>query len=77
MAQDKLETERIRLMRDLRGERYVCLLLSESLGDISEEGVREGSLPLKDSLGAFSKILGNLARSLDEAGQTLAAWERP
>ena len=62
-------------MKDLRSEQQVCVLLSVLLDEISEEGPREGCLSTKDALGASSRILKNLSRSLEDAGRVLATWQ--
>jgi hypothetical protein len=75
MAKERLEEARIRLMRDLRGEHCICLWLGEMLGDLAEEGVREGGTSLPDALCASSQILKNLARTLDESERILETME--
>ena len=74
MIDEAVKEARAKLIEDLRGEQYICLLLSEMLGVISDGGALEGCMSLEDALVASSRILKNLARSLEEAGQTLAAW---
>lgn len=75
MIEERFEEERIHLLHDLRAERCICLLLSEMLGDIAEEGMREGGVSLKDALCATSGILQNLALSLELTGHTVETWE--
>ena len=69
MVEEKREETRVKLMRDLLGERCICLLISELVRGIAEEGIPEGGIPLPDTLRAISKILENLSVTLEDTGR--------
>lgn len=74
MAERRAET-RAQLLHNLRADRCACLLLSELLEGLGEEGAKEEGLSLLDTLFGLSGVLQNVARSLESAEQTVAKWE--
>lgn len=62
---------RVHLLHDLRADRCGCLLVSELLEDLGEEGEKEDGLPLRDTLFGLSGVLQNLARNLEGLEQII------
>jgi len=72
---EQCEEVRVHLLHDLRANRCGCLLVSELLEDIGEEGEKEDGLPLRDTLFGLSGVLQNVARNLEGLEQTIGGME--
>lgn len=66
-----LDETRVHLLHDLRANRCECLVASELLEDLGEEGEHEDGLPLRDTLFGLSGVLQNVARNLEGLEQTI------
>ncbi len=69
------EETRAKLLKDIMGERRICLLLSELLGGVYDKGIREEALLIEDALGAASRIAKLLSWSIEETERAVESGE--
>ena len=72
---DSREDIRVSLLCELRQGRTMCLVASDLLEILGEEGALEGSLSREDILYGLSGIVRSVARTLEAAEHRIGALE--
>ena len=75
MVDGAAEGIRVKLMKDITGERRLCFWLADLLGATSEAGAEGSNISLVDALGAASRIARLIFWSIEETERAVAVGE--